>query len=71
MYQTLGFTHQGRPLAAGPEVYFDGYVRYRFADVLLLCTRSFDPLQPGEGEELKQKRKGCIRAADGEVRRVQ
>ncbi len=71
VYQNLGFQHKGEPLRAGPEVYFEGYVRYRFADVLLLCTSSFDPLQGSLEEELKKKRKGCIPAAKGEVRRVQ
>jgi len=71
IYQRLGFKHKGEPLQTGPEVYFEGYVRYRFADVLLLCTSSFDPLRGDLEEELKKKRKGCIPAEKGEVRRVQ
>jgi len=71
VYQRLGFKYKGEPLQTGSEVYFEGYVRYRFADVLLLCTSSFDPLQGDLEEELKKKRKGCILTEKGEVRRVQ
>lgn len=53
--------------------YFEGYVRYRFADVLLLCSTAYDPLVDvtKDESEKSQLQYGCIQARADEVRRVQ
>lgn len=49
-------------------VYFNAYVQYRFAGILLLCSTSYDFLSEEDNKKTNQQ---CIQTNAGEVRRIQ
>lgn len=68
VYEKAGFKFEGIP---DQTAYFNGYVRYRFADVLLLCSTVYDPLVRAIKDESQKPQQGCVQARIDEVRRVQ
>lgn len=73
LYEKMGFhLKQDSSLEEATKsrtfIYFEGYVRYRFADILLLCSKYHDPLSKQYNVDLKQ---GCVQVRPGEVRRFE
>lgn len=73
------YTKAGFPIEEGNGVTFSGYERYRFGDILLLCTAPYDPMKTSDAaqkvnsraSDASGPRHGCILARSDEVRRIE
>lgn len=70
-YQNAGFDIRERESNTGAVLYFDGYVRYRFSEILLLCSTRYDPVSRKHEDRIVESKGGCIQSRTGEVRRLQ